>query len=193
MNRLQKSLMVIAALWTVTASMAQAIPEEKIEAVMDQKIHAISDMLKEKKTPLIAKRDKIFAIVDEVFDYKTMAKISLGRRWKQLTPKQREAFVKKFEHKLKYSYFDKLKFYSDQKVLLKGLKKVKKSRIKLYSQIIGKDDVYDLVYKFYRDKKSNEWKIYDVDMAKVSLIQTYRKQFADFLKHKTIDELIQTI
>ena len=186
-------LISVTLLWAVVTNILFAVPENKIESVMHQKIHAISDLLKEKRTPLIKKKGKIFALVDDVFDYKTMARIALGRKWKTLTPDQQQLFAKKFERKLKDSYFDKLKFYSDQKVVLKGQKKVKKNRIKLYSQIIGKDDVYDVVYKFYKDKKSNDWKIYDVDIAKVSMIQTYRKQFADFLRHKSVDELIKTI
>jgi phospholipid transport system substrate-binding protein len=170
-----------------------AVAENRIDDVMHQKIHAIADLLKDKHTPLAKKKGKIFAIVDDLFDYRIMARIALGRKWKQLTPEQQSLFTKRFERKLKDSYFEKLKFYSDQKVVLKGHKKVKSNRIKLYSQIIGKDDVYDVVYKFYKDKKSNDWKIYDVDIAKVSMIQTYRKQFSDFLRHKSIDALIQTI
>lgn len=186
-------LINIIGLWVVAANVLLAIPEAKIESVMEQKIQAISHLLKDKKMPIDKKKAKIFALVDDVFDYKIMAKISLGKRWKRLTPQQQNSFAKKLEQKLKNSFFDKSKYYTDQKVVVKQQKKVKKNRIKLYSQIIGKDDVYEVVYKFYKDKKGDEWKIYDVDMAKVSLIQTYRKQFADFLKHKSIDELIKTI
>ncbi|MFY4820212.1 ABC transporter substrate-binding protein, partial [Aliarcobacter butzleri] len=45
---------------------------------------------------------------------------------------------------------------------------------------------------FYnKSKDSNEWLIYDVDLVGVSIIQTYRQQFAGILKEKTFDEMFE--
>ena len=43
---------------------------------------------------------------------------------------------------------------------------------------------------FYKKKQNNQWYIYDVELVGVSIIQTYRKQFSEFLKTKTVKELI---
>ena len=42
-----------------------------------------------------------------------------------------------------------------------------------------------------KSKDSNEWLIYDVDLVGVSIIQTYRQQFAGILKEKTFDEMFE--
>ena len=97
-----------------------------------------------------------------------MSKISLGKQWKKLTLKQQKQFMISFEKKLKASYIDKLKLYSNQKVISKGLKKVKSNRITLKNDIVGKSETYTITYLFYKHKTKNDWLIYDVKLAGVS-------------------------
>ena len=121
-----------------------------------------------------------------------MAQISLGKRWKTLTQKEKKSFTKSFEKKMKYSYIDKLKLYNNQKVITEKPKKVKSNRITLTSKIIGNTETYKIVNSFFKKKNTNQWYIYDVKLAGVSIIQTYRKQFKDFLKTKSFQQLLNT-
>ena len=122
-----------------------------------------------------------------------MSKISLGKQWKRLTEKQKKQFTIAFEKKLKQSYIDKLKLYSNQKVVSKGLKKIKSNRITLKNEIVGKNETYVIIYLFYKHKRKNNWLIYDVKLAGVSVIQTYRKQFSAFLKTKSFNQLLKSL
>ncbi|SFV67428.1 Putative periplasmic protein [hydrothermal vent metagenome] len=186
-----KKLLVLYPIIAIT--LAFAIDEGKIKTVMNLKIQKITTLLQDKELDRDVKQDRVYIVIDPVFDYKTMSKISLGKKWKTLTNKQKEDFTDKLKDKLKASYFEKLELYTDQKVILKSLKKLKNNRIKVYSDIIGKDDTYKVIYKFYKVKDSNDWLIYDVDITGVSIIQTYRKQFSKFLRKKSIDELIDSL
>ena len=177
----------------LTLSFLFAIEEANIQTQMDNKIQTITSILQDKSLNIESKKEKIAPEVDTIFDYKTMAKISLGKKWKTLSSKEQEEFTQKFEHKLKSSYFEKLELYTDQKVVVKELKKVKPTRIYLYTEIIGSDDVYEVIYKFYKVKNSDDWRIYDVEITGVSIIQTYRKQFSEFLKTKSFSELLESL
>jgi len=128
-----------------------------------------------------------------VFDYKKMAQISLGRKWKTLSSKEKSQFATVFEKKIKHSYVDKLRLYNNQRVVIKKLHKSKKNRISLESTIIGKSDTYKVVYQFYKRKNKDDWYIYDVRLAGVSIVQTYRKQFSDFLKTKSFKQLLKSL
>ena len=75
-------------------------------------------------------------------------------------------------------------------MIIKDLKKVKSNRITLETQVIGLDDTYKVIYLFYKKKQNNQWYIYDVNLVGVSIIQTYRKQFSEFLKTKSVKQLI---
>ncbi len=178
---------------TMALTFVFALDEGKIEEVMNLKIQEITVMLQDENLSKEAKQSRIYTVIDPVFEYEIMSKISLGKAWKTLSEKQKEDFTAKFEEKLKSSYYDKLELYTDQKVLVKGVEKLKSNRIKLYSDIVGKEDTYEVIYKFYKAKESDDWLIYDVDITGVSIIQTYRKQFSEFLKTKSVDELIESL
>ena len=172
---------------------SHAIVESQIQNVMDKKVHQVLDILKDTSLSQIQKETKSIKVMDSVFDYTTMSKISLGKKWKTLSATEKKQFTKAFEKKVKHSYMDKLRLYNNQKVITKELKKVKSTRITLENQIIGKTDNYKVIYLFYKDKKKNQWYIYDVRLVGVSIIQTYRKQFTAFLKTKSFQELLKSL
>lgn len=58
--------------------------------------------------------------------------------------------------------------------------------------ILTKTDKIEMLYKFYRSKNGT-WLIYDVNIAGVSIVQTYRAQFIEILKRKTVYELIDQL
>ena len=169
------------------------VEEKKIQSVMTVKVKKALSILQNKSLSQKQKEKKSIAVMDNIFDYKTMSKISLGKQWKKLTEKQRKQFTVSFEKKLKQSYIDKLKLYSNQKVISKGLTKVKSNRITLKNDIIGKNETYAIIYLFYKQKTKNDWLIYDVKLAGVSVIQTYRKQFSAFLKTKSFNQLLKSL
>jgi phospholipid transport system substrate-binding protein len=170
-----------------------AIEEQNIQKVMDSKVRQVLDNLKDKSLSQTQKDQKNVRIIDEAFDYNTMAKISLGTKWKSLSQSEKTEFIKAFERKIKHSYLDKLRLYNNQKVNIKKLKKVKSNRITLETQVIGVDDTYKVIYLFFKQKQNNQWYIYDVELVGVSIIQTYRKQFSEFLKTKSVHQLIKSL
>jgi len=177
----------------ISAVFAYGVEEQNIKPVLDKKITEVLKILKNSSLTMKQKEQKSIAIMDPIFSYPTMAKISLGKKWKTLSKKQKRTFTKVFEHKMKYAYIDKLKLYHDQKVITKQAKKIKKNRITLTTKIIGNNETYKIVNSFFKKKKTNQWYIYDVKLAGVSIIQTYRKQFAAFLKTKSFKALLSSL
>ena len=170
-----------------------ALEEQNIQKVMDSKVRQVLNILKDKTLSQKQKDQKNVRIIDDVFDYSIMAQISLGKKWSSLTKNEKAQFSKAFEKKIKHSYLDKLRLYNNEKVIIKTLKKVKPTRITLETHVIGLDDTYKVVYLFYKKKQNNHWYIYDVDLVGVSIIQTYRKQFSEFLKTKSVKKLIESL
>jgi phospholipid transport system substrate-binding protein len=168
-----------------------AIEKENIKTEMTTNIKFTLNKIKEKNI------NEIIPILDSVLDYKTMSQIALGNKWKELSEEEKILFISAFEKKLKNSYLDKLNLYTNQKVEIKELKQPKQNRIELETEIISETDKYSMVYKFF--EKNNDWKIYDIDLLGVSIIQTYRKQFQGYFKlpenniHTLISELNKNI
>lgn len=170
-----------------------ALQKETLKEDMSKEIIKVQKILKNTEYEKDVKKEKIVEIINNIFDYKLMAKISLGKKWKSISKEQRKEFTELFENRLKYSYVEKLDLYTDEEVIIKELETYKKSRLILNTEIIGKDATYIINYKFYNNKRKKEWMVYDVDIVGVSIIQTYRKQFAGLLKEKTFDELLQVL
>jgi phospholipid transport system substrate-binding protein len=172
----------------------QAVEEKNIQSVMKNKVEKVLKVLQTKSYSLDKKEKKSIAIMNDVFSYKTMSKISLGKTWKTLSQREKKQFTLAFEKKLKKSYIDKMKLYTNQKVVSKGIKKVKPNRITLRNDIVGKTDTYTIIYNFFKFKgKKDDWRIYDMKLAGVSIIQTYRKQFKSFLKTKSFTQLLESL
>jgi len=185
-----KKIVILLLLPVITL---YAVEEQNIQKVMDTKVKQVLSNLKNKSLSQSQKNQKNVRIIDEVFDYNTITKISLGKKWKTLSKSEKAQFTKAFERKIKHSYLDKLKLYNNQRVNIKKFKKVKSNRITLETQVIGIDDTYKVIYLFYKQKQSNQWYIYDVELVGVSIIQTYRKQFSEFLKTKSVNQLIKSL
>lgn len=190
-NKMKRLIITLVSVVLFTVG-AHAVQKDQIVPVMEDKISSIITVLQDQTIQKDEKPEKIYLIIDEVFDYRLMSRISLGKVWKKISKEQQNEFIQLFEQKLKQSYVDKLDLYTDEKIKILEAQEVKKNRIKLLTNLIGKDEVYKINYKFYK-AKSGEWFIYDVDIIGVSIIQTYRKQFSGFLKDKSFEELLKTL
>ena len=98
---------------------SHAIIESQIQQVMDKKVHQVLNILQNNSLSQAEKESKSIKVMDTVFDYPTMAKISLGKKWKSLSTAEKKQFTKAFENKIKHSYVDKLRLYDNQKVIRK--------------------------------------------------------------------------
>lgn len=187
LKNLFKILLAISIFYTS----AFALKKDEIKIQMNNKIDNIIHILRDQDLDTNKKSEKIIEIIDVVFDYKLMARISLGKKtWNSISKDKQKEFVSLFEEKLKTSYIEKLKLYTDQKVKIIDLLSYKKTRLQLTSEVIGQDKSYAINYNFYKNKKTKEWLIYDIDLLGISIIQTYRKQFSGLLKEKTFDEML---
>ncbi|QKF59015.1 ABC transporter substrate-binding protein [Aliarcobacter lanthieri] len=180
----------ITFLIAIIASNAFALKEDEIEEEMTKRINSVLVVLKNKDINFEEKKKEIINIVDDAFDFELMAKIALGKdAWESINEVQQDEFVEVFEDKLKKSYSEKLELYNDQQVKILSLEPYNKTRLQLKTQLLGKEGNYDVNYNFY--KKNGEWYIYDIDLVGVSIIQTYRQQFAGLLKEKSFNDMFE--
>ncbi|XPV67393.1 MAG: ABC transporter substrate-binding protein [Halarcobacter sp.] len=186
-----KKLIIITTLFILSIS-AFALTKEQIEPEMRNKIDKVLMILKDSKINKNAKAKEIINIMDSVFDYPLMSRLSLGRTWKELSDAQQKEFIELFTKELKGSYVSKLDLYTDELVKILGTKSPKANRIELQTVLVGKSDKYEINYKFYEaSKEENKWLIYDVELVGVSIIQTYRQQYAGYLKNNSFDDLLK--
>lgn len=183
-----KKILKISLLLSLLATSSFAFKQSDIQNGMKNKIDKVLVVLKEKESNT-KKGQQIISLMDPVFDYNLMSKLTLGSNtWSALTPAQQKEFMRLFVAKLKQSYVDKLDLYHNQIVVYKGVKPYQNGRLQLQTELSGKGETYKINYNFYNS--NGNWMIYDVVLDGVSIVQTYRQQFAGILKGKTFDELL---
>lgn len=165
-------------------------PKDPNELLSD-KWSAVISVLRNKKLEQQAKEKQIGKIVEPLFDFPLMAKLSLGRKhWPKLNNTQREKFTKLFSERLKRSYWKKIALYKDEKVLFKPTEQKKKIYL-IPTELIYKDKKVAILYKLRKLEKN--WKIFDVEIQGVSVLLTYRSQFDEILSHGTVKDLLSRL
>ncbi|MFV0563821.1 MlaC/ttg2D family ABC transporter substrate-binding protein [Malaciobacter mytili] len=167
-----------------------AMQKEDIKENMSKNIYNVLEILKNKSLSKEQKGKEIIKIMDTSFDYQIMSMLALGSNWKSISNEQKSNFSKAFEIRLKDSYIDKLELYTNQKMQINELEEIK-NRLVLKTLLVGEKENFPIDYKFYKNNKNNQWFIYDVNILGVSIIQTYRTQFEQYLKDKSIESLIE--
>jgi len=170
----------------------QADEATEITKMAKEKVNNIITYLRNTSLEKETRNKKIIDEVNTMFDFKLMARLSLGKKWKKIKKKQRKEFVKVFVKRIQRSYLEKLDLYTDEEVIIGDAKQTKKKRAVLTTYLVSEDDKKEMIYKFRKHKKRG-WVVYDVDILGVSFIQTYRSQFSGVLKNKSMDELIEDL
>ena len=124
-----------------------AIEKDNISNLMENKINEATSIITQKELTTKEKAKKIFPIFDDVFDYRLMTKLSLGKtNWIKMITEEREEITSKFITHLKNSYVDKISLYTDEKLHIIKLVEGNKKRILLFTKLVGSRDSYDITY-----------------------------------------------
>ena len=149
------------------------------------------NILKDKSLSKNEKKEGILETIDGLFDFSLMARLSLGKKhWKSLSKAKRKEFSELFVERLKLSYLEKLDLYTDEEVVVDEARLTKKNRVEVLTYLVTKDDNIEMIYKLYKTKKKG-WRVYDVEVLGVSIVQTYRSQFSGVLKKETMEQLME--
>ena len=78
-----------------------------------------------------------------------------------------------------------------EKVEINQVDQPEENRINVVTNLVSKDDKKEMIYKFY--KNGPKWMVYDVEILGVSIVATYRSQFASILKSGTVEDLLKRL
>ncbi|HEY2559692.1 MAG TPA: ABC transporter substrate-binding protein [Caldimonas sp.] len=182
-----------AAVLSVAAVGAQAqakAPEELIKEVSTDVLEAV----KADKTIRAGDLRKVIALVDQkvlpYVNFQRMTAAAVGRYWRQATPEQQKRLADEFKLLLVRTYSGALSQVSaEQKVELKPMRSSPSDQeVVVRTEIRGKGDPIQLDYRL--EKAGDTWKIYDVNVLGVWLVENYRNSFAQEIGANGIDGLI---
>ncbi|HPK53873.1 MAG TPA: ABC transporter substrate-binding protein, partial [Smithellaceae bacterium] len=137
------------------------------------------------------KKDKLRIIYKEMFNELEFSRRTLARNWNKLNPAQQNEFIRLFEQVLEKTYVDKIFTYTDEKIEFYKENMISESQAEIQTKIITSSAEIPIFYRMI--KKENVWKVYDVVVENVSLVQNYRTQFNDILNKNTPEQLLDIL
>ena len=143
--------------------------------------------------------NKVIALVDKTVmpnvNFRRMTAAAVGPGWRQATPEQQKRLQEEFKILLVRTYAGALAQVNDQTVQMKPLRAGAEDKdVLVRTEIVGKGDPIQLEYRLEKTPGEGAgWKIYNLNVLGVWLVETYRSQFAQEINAKGIDGLIETL
>ena len=186
------ALMMSAAAVSMPALANDEAPDALVKRVSADVLAAI------KADPAIQAGDvnRIMALVDSKImpnvNFARMTSSAVGRYWRQATPEQQKQLQDEFKTLLVRTYSGALGEVKDQTLTFRPMRsKPEDTEVVVRSEVRGKGDPIQLDYRM--EKTPSGWKIYDLNVLGVWLVETYRTQFAQEIGAKGIDGLIASL
>lgn len=114
--------------------------------------------------------------------------------WNNASPRQRAEFEKEFTDLLVHTYASALADYTDQTIRFFPVRGsvAGKNNMTVNSQIIRSDGP-PVAVSYRLHLKGSEWKLYDMSVEGVSLLQSFQEQFRQKLSQGNMDQLLQDL
>jgi phospholipid transport system substrate-binding protein len=185
------ALISILILFVLAIPAYAGVPMTTVEATVNRVLDVLRDPKLKSPAAKEVKKAKLRVIYKDMFDEIEFSKRTLTRNWNKFTPAQRKEFVDLFEQILEKTYIDKILDYSNEKIVFYKETMIPEDKAEVQSKIVTSSKEIPIYYRMIL--KDNKWKVYDVVVENVSLVQNYRTQFNEILSGNTPEQLLETL
>lgn len=186
------SAFTVAAAFVAGSAQAQTAPDALVKQVSNEVI----DSIKSDKAIQGGDINKLQALVDAKVmphvNFQRMTSAAVGRYWRSATPEQQKRLQEEFKILLVRTYSGALTQVKDQTVALKPMRsQPTDNEVVVRTEVRGGGEPIQLDYRL--EKAADSWKIYDVNVAGVWLVEQYRNSFAQEIGANGVDSLISKL
>ena len=193
----------LLALLIAGAALLIATPLSAADEAADAMVRRLSsdvlEVVRGDKSVQAGDVSRIVALVDERImpnvNFQRMTASAVGPMWRQATPDQQKRLQDEFKTLLVRTYAGALAQVGDQTLVVKPLRAAADDQeVVVRSEVKGRGDPIQLDYRLEKTPgQGSGWKIYNLNVLGVWLVETYRSQFAQEISAKGIDGLIATL
>jgi phospholipid transport system substrate-binding protein len=167
-----------------------ASPTETVQAAIQQ-VFTGNGTVQVKAESTAERRAQIRQAAESLFDFREMARRSLGGRFDELSAADQNEFVRLFTNLIAASYLGKIEAYAGKPIQYLG-ERVDGVDASVDSLLVtAKGAEVDVAYRLYRDQ--DRWAVYDVTVDGVSLVDNYKTQFTHLIQRSSFADLLKTL
>jgi phospholipid transport system substrate-binding protein len=196
----------VLALFAIAAAQAQgtaaanapaSVTAQAPDALVRTLSNDVLEAIKKDKTLQSGDLSRLNALVDErilpYVNFEKMTQLAVGRGWRQATPEQRQLLTKEFRALLVRTYSGAVSVVKDHQVQMRPFRgQPADTDVLVRTQVVpSRGDPIQLDYRV--EKTDSGWKIYDVSVLGVWLVENYKSQFASEITQNGIDGLIKAM
>lgn len=196
MSRFLATLVALVAIGFLPLA---AAADEAADVLIKRLSTEVLDAIKADKQIKAGELSRVIALVDQRImpsvNFQRMTASAVGRHWRQATPEQQARLQEEFKTLLVRTYAGALAQVSDQSIAMKPLRAASQDQeVVVRTEVRGQGDPIQLDYRLEKTPGQGAgWKIYDLNVLGVWLVETYRGQFTQEISANGIDGLIATL
>ena len=167
------------------------VPTEQVRGTVDQVIAILADPSLKTESKQKERRDQLRRVIFARFDFAEMARRSLGPEWRRRTATEQQEFINLFTDLLQDSYIGTIESYSGDKVgYTRELQEKDNAEVQTTLTTKG-ESAYSINYRLRLVDK--DWKVYDVVIENISVVNNYRSQFSRVISKSSYEELVRAM
>ena len=166
-------------------------PLDQIQTNVNKVLEVLRDPKLKAESAKKIKKEKLEAIYVQLFDEVELSRRTLGANWSKLNTSQQKEFIQLYRQVLEKAYIDKILSYTNEKIVFVKENMLASKQAEVQTKIISASKEIPISYRVIQ--KNGAWKVYDVVIENVSLVQNYRSQFNSILANHTPDQLLEIL
>jgi phospholipid transport system substrate-binding protein len=172
---------------------ANSAPDALVRALSNE----VLDAIKADKTLQSGDVARLNKLIDEKIlpyvNFEKMTQLAVGRGWRQASPEQKQALTTEFRQLLVRTYAGAVSQITDHKVEMKPFRAQPTETDVLVRTAVVPSRGEGIPLDYRLEKTDAGWKIYDVNVAGVWLVENYRSSFSSEINQGGIDGLIKSL
>ncbi len=193
------------SVWAVATALTLGLPfsvahaaDESADVFIKRVSSDILDAIKADKSIRSGDVNKIVTLVDQRVmphvNFLRMTASAVGPAWRQATPEQQKRLQEEFKILLVRTYAGALIQVNDQTIVVKPLRAAADDKeVLVRTEVRGKGDPIQLDYRVGKTPDGADWKVYNMNVLGIWLVENYRSQFAQEINAKGIDGLVLSL
>jgi len=191
MKKQLAGLIIILTIFVLTLPVYAGAPLDTVKVNVNNVLDVLRNPKLKAESAKEIKKEKLRTIYKAMFDENEFSKRTLSRNWSKFSSAEQTEFVKLFEQVLEKSYVDKILDYTNEKIEFYKEEMKSDTQAEVQTKIITSSKEIPIFYRMIL--KDGKWKVYDVVVENVSLVQNYRTQFNDILSKNTPEQLLEIL
>jgi len=194
------SLVISGLVLCLSVSMANAADVPSPDKLIQSLFTEVNERVQKDHSKIEADKTYLITIGNEVLlpyvSFETMAKQILGKNWRKITPEQRSRYTDAFRNRVSVSLvsqYDPQKRYDLEVTGSRMNSKGDRAAVNSVVTEASGTNKYNISYKLFVDRKAGNWKVYDVVVEGISVLQSFKTASAEDFKRNGIEYMISQL